>query len=89
MLGGVPVHVVDNGVDVARFSPGPAEGARLDALAGLPPAHEGTLRVGLVATYARWKRSWTAPPRARLGEAGVAAVLITQPVVPERAGERG
>lgn len=55
VLGRVPVHVVYNGVDVERFSPGPAEGARLDALAGLGPAPEGTLRVGLVATYARWK----------------------------------
>jgi len=48
------VTVVYNGIDTARFTP---EGPRadLDALAGLPPAPEGTLRVGLVATYARWK----------------------------------
>lgn len=55
VLGGVPVQVVYNGVDVERFAPGPGAGARLDGLAGLPPAPEGTLRVGLVATYARWK----------------------------------
>ncbi|MDC0710263.1 glycosyltransferase family 4 protein [Stigmatella sp. ncwal1] len=55
VLGPVPVHVVYNGVDVERFSPGPGEGARLDRLAGLPPAPAGTLRIGLVATYARWK----------------------------------
>lgn len=55
VLGSVPVHVVYNGVDVGRFSPGPGEGSRLDGLAGLPPASEGTLRLGLVATYARWK----------------------------------
>ena len=30
-------------------------GAWLDELAGLPPARAGTVRVGLVATYARWK----------------------------------
>ncbi len=50
----VPVHVVYNAVDVERFAP---EGATvaLDALAGLPSAPEGCLRVGLVATYARWK----------------------------------
>ena len=55
VLGRVPVHPVHNGVDTARFSPGPAEGARLDALAGLPPAPGDTVRLGLVATYARWK----------------------------------
>jgi glycosyltransferase involved in cell wall biosynthesis len=27
----------------------------LDALAGLPPAPAGVVRVGLVATFARWK----------------------------------
>jgi glycosyltransferase involved in cell wall biosynthesis len=31
------------------------EAGRLDELAGLPPAAPGTVRVGLVATYARWK----------------------------------
>jgi glycosyltransferase involved in cell wall biosynthesis len=55
VLGRVPVHVVYNGVDVERFAPGPGEGSRLDGLAGLKPAPEGTLRIGLVATYARWK----------------------------------
>ncbi|NOK37687.1 glycosyltransferase family 4 protein [Corallococcus exercitus] len=55
VLRNVPVHVVPNGVDVERFSSGPGDGAHLDALAGLPPAPPGTLRVGLVATYARWK----------------------------------
>jgi len=45
---------VYNAVDLAEFSPsGPA--ADLDALSGLPPAAAGTIRVGLVATFARWK----------------------------------
>jgi glycosyltransferase involved in cell wall biosynthesis len=48
-------RVVYNAVDTDTFSPGPADGSRLDALAGLPPAEAGTLRVGLVATFARWK----------------------------------
>ncbi len=55
VLGRVPVHPVHNGVDTERFAPGPADGARLDTLAGLPPAPQGTVRLGLVATYARWK----------------------------------
>lgn len=54
-LPGVPVEVIPNGVDLQRFSPGPGDGAWLDALAGQPAAPAGTVRVGLVATYARWK----------------------------------
>ena len=41
--------------DVDRFAPAPADSGLLDRLAGLPHAREGTIRVGLVATYARWK----------------------------------
>lgn len=54
-LGGrVPVRTVYNAVNLEKFSPaGPS--ADLDALAGLPPCAPGTVRVGLVATLARWK----------------------------------
>lgn len=53
-LPGVPVRTVLNAVDLSRFAPaGPP--ADLDALAGISPAPAGTVRVGLVATYARWK----------------------------------
>ena len=55
ILKGVPVTVVYNAVDTAQFVPGPGDGAWLDRLAGLPAAGDGTIRVGLVATYARWK----------------------------------
>jgi glycosyltransferase involved in cell wall biosynthesis len=50
----VPVHTLYNSVDLERFNP---SGARvdLDALAGLPPLGPGGIRVGLVATFARWK----------------------------------
>ena len=51
----MPVQVVYNGVDVERFTPGPGDGSRLDALARVAPRAGGTLRLGLVATYARWK----------------------------------
>jgi glycosyltransferase involved in cell wall biosynthesis len=54
-LGDLPVQVLHNAVDCNRFSPGPGDGAALDALAGLSPSPAGTVRVGLVATYARWK----------------------------------
>jgi glycosyltransferase involved in cell wall biosynthesis len=50
----VPVTTVLNGVDVEALSPtGPA--LDLDALSGLPHASAGTVRVGLMATFARWK----------------------------------
>jgi glycosyltransferase involved in cell wall biosynthesis len=47
----VPIY---NAVDLSRFAP---KGTRLDldAIAGLPPVAPGAVRVGLVATFARWK----------------------------------
>jgi glycosyltransferase involved in cell wall biosynthesis len=49
-----PVEHAYNAVDLTEFSPsGPV--ADLDVLAGLPPPPAGTIRAGLVATFARWK----------------------------------
>ena len=48
------VTVIHNGVDLERFTPEGAH-ADLDAASGLPAAPVGTVRVGLVATFARWK----------------------------------
>ena len=50
----VDVVAIHNAVDLQRFSP-QSPVADLDRLAGLPAAAVGTVRVGLVATYARWK----------------------------------
>jgi glycosyltransferase involved in cell wall biosynthesis len=55
VLPGLRIVVVPNAVDTARNSPGPGDGAELDRQASLPPAPAGTLRIGLIATYARWK----------------------------------
>jgi len=56
VLPGVPVAVVPNAVNTARFCPGPGDGAWLDWIAGMnSEAGPGTARVGLVATYALWK----------------------------------
>jgi glycosyltransferase involved in cell wall biosynthesis len=50
----LPIHVVHDAIDTELFSPdGPV--ADLDGLAGTDPAPAGTVRIGLVATYARWK----------------------------------
>jgi glycosyltransferase involved in cell wall biosynthesis len=54
-LPGVRAVAVYNGIDVDRFAPGAADPAELDCLAGMAPAAAGTVRIGLVATYARWK----------------------------------
>jgi len=51
----VPVVALYNAVDLDRFRPGPGDGAWLDGAAGLPAAGGGVVRVGLVATYAKWK----------------------------------
>lgn len=49
-----PIQVVHNAVDLQTFSPmGPI--ADLDVLAGVPAAPLGTVRIGLVATFGRWK----------------------------------
>jgi glycosyltransferase involved in cell wall biosynthesis len=51
---GPRVVAVLNAVDTERFTPyGPV--ADLDAMAGLPPAPVGTVRIGLPATFATWK----------------------------------
>jgi glycosyltransferase involved in cell wall biosynthesis len=51
---GVKVVPIYNGIDLDRFSP-PGHSADLDALAGIPAAPSGTVRAGLLATFARWK----------------------------------
>jgi glycosyltransferase involved in cell wall biosynthesis len=51
---GLKVEIVYNGIDVEQFSPtGPK--LDLDALAGFAPAPPETVRVGILATTARWK----------------------------------
>jgi len=50
----VEVTRIYNAVDLARFSPH-GDALDLDRLAGLAPAPAATVRVGLLATFARWK----------------------------------
>ena len=50
----VPLRVVHNAVDLETFAPAGAV-ANLDGLSTLPPAPTGTIRVGLVATFSKWK----------------------------------
>jgi glycosyltransferase involved in cell wall biosynthesis len=64
VLPGVPVKIAMNAIDLNRFSPG--SGVDLNRLAGLSPPPPGTVRVGLVATYARWKGHLTFLDAAQL-----------------------
>ncbi len=54
-LPGLDIMLVRNPTDTDHFAPADREGSGLDRLAGLSTAHPGTVRVGLVATYANWK----------------------------------
>jgi glycosyltransferase involved in cell wall biosynthesis len=50
----IETTTVYNAVDLDQFAPAGAA-TDLDALAGMPAAPPGTVRVGLIATMARWK----------------------------------
>jgi glycosyltransferase involved in cell wall biosynthesis len=54
VLPGLPISVIHDAIDTDAFSP-VGTAAAIDALAEAPQAPLGTVRVGLVATYARWK----------------------------------
>jgi glycosyltransferase involved in cell wall biosynthesis len=49
-----PIRVIPNTVDVHAYAPAPGDGVLLDRLAGIDP-DPACCRVGLIATYARWK----------------------------------
>jgi glycosyltransferase involved in cell wall biosynthesis len=53
-LPGLRVVPIYNAIDLQRFSPR-GNHIDLDAQAELPPAAPGTVRIGLIATFARWK----------------------------------
>ena len=76
VLPGVRIEVVPNAVDLTRYSPGRGDGDDLDRRAGLPLAAPGTVRVGLVATYARWKGQLTVLDAAAKLAADMPALLV-------------
>jgi len=55
VLGSLPIHVVHDAIDTEAFSPGPGDGGWMDRVAGFAPPTGPVVRVGLIATYARWK----------------------------------
>lgn len=69
-----------NAVDLDEFAP-TGTAVDLDARAQLPPAPPGTIRVGLVATFARWKGHETFLQAIRaLDSARVRAYIVGGPV---------
>ena len=54
VLPDLKITPIYNAVDLDVYGPG-GRRADLEALSGLPPAAPDTVRVGLVATFARWK----------------------------------
>lgn len=81
VLPGVRVETVLNAVDLERFTPGPKEGPELDRRAGLPLPERGTVRVGLVGTYARWKGHLTLlDAAAKAGRLPVRWYIIGGPI---------
>ena len=51
---GLPIETIEDAIDIDHFRP---DGPRLDLdqISNLNPAPNGTVRVGLVATFAKWK----------------------------------
>jgi glycosyltransferase involved in cell wall biosynthesis len=51
------IETIYNGIDLREFAPSHDRSDRADpdALAGWPAAADGTIRIGLVATFGRWK----------------------------------
>jgi glycosyltransferase involved in cell wall biosynthesis len=69
-----PTFTVYNAIDLARFAP-TGELLDLDDLAGMPPLGSGGVRVGIVATMARWKGH----------ETFLRAIAMLPPATPVRA----
>ena len=51
----IPVQRIYNAVDLERFSPDQGDGSALDRASDLSDLPSGSIRVGLMATFARWK----------------------------------
>lgn len=52
---GLPTQIVYDGIDTDGLRPGPSDPGLLSRLAGMDSAPAGTLNVGILGTYARWK----------------------------------
>jgi glycosyltransferase involved in cell wall biosynthesis len=74
-----PISTIYNAVDLSEFQPA-GETDDLDRLAGWPPADAGVCRVGLLATFARWKGHDVFLRAVQQTTAAVRAYVIGGPV---------
>jgi glycosyltransferase involved in cell wall biosynthesis len=81
LLPKLKIVTIYNAIDLNRFSPS-GQKLDLDSIAGLPPAQPGTVRIGLVATFARWKghKTFLAALARLSGEAAVRGYVIGSPI---------
>jgi glycosyltransferase involved in cell wall biosynthesis len=85
-LPGLRIAPIYNAIDLQRFSPA-GECLDLDAQAGLGPAPSGTVRVGLIATFARWKgHKVFLEALARLSSDELAQNGVRRETAPDQAG---
>lgn len=91
LLPDLPVDVVLNAIRTDVFTPGEMDGTTLDRLAGLPPGRANVVRVGLVATYARWKGHGlfleAAARLARRGDGSLRFYVIGGPIYETRGSQ--
>ena len=84
----IPVVAVHNAVDLQRFSPS-GDRLDLDRLAGLPPAPSGTVRVGLIGAFGRWKGHTTfLDAIARIGSAAPVRAYVIGGALYQTAGSQ-
>ena len=83
------VRTILNGVRTEDFDPDRVERADLDNLAGLSPAAPGTLRVGLVSTFASWKgHDLFLEAARRIDDTKVRFFVVGGPVYSTRGSQR-
>lgn len=85
--GGPNVQTIYNAVDLDAFNPD-GLASDLDRLAGLPPAPAGTIRVGLVATFAFWKGHETFLRAAARTEENIRFYIVGGPLYATAGSQR-
>jgi glycosyltransferase involved in cell wall biosynthesis len=84
----LPLVTVLNGVDTRALSDPSVVPLDLDGLAGLPAGGPGTIRIGLLATHARWKgHQLLLEAAARVPDPGARFYVVGGPIYTTRGSE--